>query len=325
MPEVACEQALARLDGGTAAAGAGKGAGRAGTAAHHRGAGLLRALEGFVACAAAPTGQAGMSLFAAAPELECKICYEAFDGRERRPKLLGCQHRACARCLRRLARAGELSGDRGGGGGGGGALSCPFCRRETPLLEKDVARLPDDGPALALLLLDRRRPRPRREEGGRGRAGSAPLAPEVLLCPGAVAEASAGVDSASSECLVVTVLEVPAQGKAAAAAAAAPGSLLEVMRLYRPASLASVRCYSPLGKRPLRPGRAGAWRGLARFLLAFLALVYFCSLPFGVYLLLVERLQLGIVLVSLVPSTLLLCLFYSLCQCLCHEIFHPPS
>ncbi|KFW04442.1 E3 ubiquitin-protein ligase RNF182, partial [Fulmarus glacialis] len=48
-----------------------------------------------------------------------------------------------------------------------------------------------------------------------------------------------------------------------------------------------------------------------------LCLLYFSSLPFGIYLLLIEHHSLGIVLVSLVPSTLLLCIVYSLCQCLC--------
>lgn len=48
--------------------------------------------------------------------------------------------------------------------------------------------------------------------------------------------------------------------------------------------------------------------------------VYFSSLPLGIYLLMIGQLWLGVVLVSLVPSTLLLCVLYGFCQCLCHEV-----
>lgn len=48
--------------------------------------------------------------------------------------------------------------------------------------------------------------------------------------------------------------------------------------------------------------------------------VYFSSLPLGIYLLMIGQLWLGVVLVSLVPSTLLLLVLYGFCQCLCHEL-----
>lgn len=48
--------------------------------------------------------------------------------------------------------------------------------------------------------------------------------------------------------------------------------------------------------------------------------VYFSSLPLGIYLLMISQLWLGVVLVSLVPSTLLLLVLYGFCQCLCHEL-----
>ncbi|KAL8179804.1 UNVERIFIED_CONTAM: hypothetical protein K2H54_072995 [Gekko kuhli] len=213
----------------------------------------------------------------AAPEAECRICYEPFDRRAARPKLLSCRHRVCARCLHRMA-------DVGASPAAPGRLSCPFCRQETLLPGRDVGQLRDDGQVLASL-------------------------PEVLLCPG-VLEPLAEGPHGSSDCLVVTLLEVPED-------LAAPDGvgLLDVMRLYRPPSLASLPCPAPLAKCPALP----------RLLLGLLCLVYFSSLPLGIYLLLLQRLSLGIVLVSLVPATLILCIFYSLCQCLRHEIFDFPS
>lgn len=243
-------------------------------------------------------GTAGGSqpLVFTAHEMECKICYEPFDARARRPKLLSCQHRMCVRCLRRMVAVGELPG----------CLSCPFCRQETPVPDKDVSQLQDDGQVLALLSCRERTCKP----------GGAPLSPEVLLCPSVLEPCGEGKHS-SSDCLVITLLEMPED-------MVAPDGLgvLDIMRLYRPASLASLPgCHGPLAK--CQP--CSAWRAFPRFLVGVLCLVYFSSLPFGIYLLLVEHLNLGIVLVSLVPSTLILCIFYSLCQCVCHEIFDFPA
>ncbi|KAJ7332300.1 hypothetical protein JRQ81_014480 [Phrynocephalus forsythii] len=171
---------------------------------------------------------AGLSV-AKAPE--CQICYEAFDGRARRPHRLPCRHRVCARCLRGMAAAAEAPG---------GSLRCPFCRRQAPMPGQD-----DDAEAEAeALLLGRRLPGPAEEE-------------VLLLCPGSIPEslATASPSPSPSDCLVVTLLEVPGEE---AASASAPGGLLELLRLYRRASLASVRCSSPPGKRGRRPSGAAA-------------------------------------------------------------------
>lgn len=40
-------------------------------------------------------------------ELECKICYNRYDYHSRKPKLLGCLHRVCAKCLKKLVTIGE--------------------------------------------------------------------------------------------------------------------------------------------------------------------------------------------------------------------------
>ncbi|KAJ6655556.1 hypothetical protein lerEdw1_005027 [Lerista edwardsae] len=230
-----------------------------------------------------------------AHELECKICYEPFDLRLRRPKLLSCRHRLCARCLRKMAEARDAQQQ--------GGFGCPFCRQRVPLAaDQEAGQVPDDAQLLALLSC--------RGRGAR-KAGAVPLPPpEVLLCPSILEPLGEGADG-SSDCLVITLLEVPED------LAAREGlGVLDVMRLYHPPSLASLaKC----------PSSRSAWQAVPRFLVGVLCLAYFSSLPFGIYLLLVERLHLGVILVSLVPATLLLCVFYSLCQCLCQEIFAFPS
>ncbi|XP_027488689.1 E3 ubiquitin-protein ligase RNF182-like [Corapipo altera] len=222
------------------------------------------------------------------PELECQICYSHFDARARRPKLLHCGHRLCTRCLRRMVSPGDASTPQ---------LRCPFCRQHSPVPGGDVQQLQDDGEALALLTGHER-----------AKKRGPPRSPEVLLCPGVLEPTS------SPDCLVVTILEVPED-------VAPPESLgrLEVVRLYHPTSLGVLPCHGPGQK-----CRAWGWRAVPRFILGVLCLLYFSSLPFGIYLLLIEHHSLGIILVSLVPSTLLLCIVYSLCQCLCLEVFGFP-
>ncbi|NXG55462.1 RN182 ligase, partial [Hemiprocne comata] len=199
----------------------------------------------------------------------------------RRPKMLPCSHRLCARCLRKMVALGDASPHQ---------LRCPFCRQQSPVPGGDVQQLQDDGQALALLM-------------GHEWAmkQGPPRSPEVLLCPSVLQPAS------GPDCLVVTILEVPED-------ASPPEGLggLEVVGLYRPTSLSSLPCYGPRQK-----CRSWGWRAAPRCILGVLGLLYFSSLPFGIYLLLIEHHGLGIVLVSLVPSTLLLCIVYSLCRCLC--------
>lgn len=227
-------------------------------------------------------------LQAVPPELDCTICYSRYDARARRPKLLLCGHRLCTRCLHKMVALGDTSPHQ---------LRCPFCRQPSPVPGGDVQRLQDDGEALALLTGAER---PKKQGPSRS--------PEVLLCP-SVLEPAPGPD-----CLVVTILEVPED-------VALPESLngMEVVRLYRPDSLVMLPCHGPGQK-----CRSWGWQAVPHFILGVLCLLYFSSLPFGIYLLLIEHHSLGIVLVSLVPATLLLCIVYSLCQCLCREVFGFP-
>uniref|UniRef100_A0A3Q3KF38 E3 ubiquitin-protein ligase RNF182 n=1 Tax=Monopterus albus TaxID=43700 RepID=A0A3Q3KF38_MONAL len=58
---------------------------------------------------------------------------------------------------------------------------------------------------------------------------------------------------------------------------------------------------------------------LARALVWVLGLLYFSSLPMGVYLLMIQRTTLGVMLVSLVPASLVMVMVYGFFLCICHE------
>lgn len=206
-------------------------------------------------------------------EPECQICYSRYDARARRPTVLLCGHRLCARCLRRMVALGDASPRR---------LRCPFCRRQSPVPGEDARRPRDDGEGPA--------PPTRRER-------DPPSPPEVLLSP-SVLQPSPGPD-----CLVLTILEVPAGAVPTEALGA-----LEVVRLQS-----------------RRKSRARRCRAAPRCLLGTLCLLYCSSLPLGIYLLLSQHHGLGLALVSLLPAALLLCVSCSLCQCLCRELCAFPS
>ncbi|XP_048376380.1 RING finger protein 225-like [Stegostoma tigrinum] len=56
-------------------------------------------------------------------ELECDICFSGFDNVFKLPKLLACGHTFCLECLARINVSSETVS----------AVSCPVCRRLTPL------------------------------------------------------------------------------------------------------------------------------------------------------------------------------------------------
>uniref|UniRef100_A0A673WZW4 E3 ubiquitin-protein ligase RNF182 n=1 Tax=Salmo trutta TaxID=8032 RepID=A0A673WZW4_SALTR len=222
------------------------------------------------------TDQCCQPLVYTVEELECKICYNRYDTRTRKPKVLGCLHRVCAKCLKKIVENSSPS-----------IVSCPFCRHETHVPYEEIWLLQDDSNILAILTYQDRA----RKSGG-------------SITPGGEQSHS------SSDCLVITIMEVPGESQSSDSM-----SMLNMVRLYRPASLASLPCNMPLQK-------CSAWtsRNFPSFLIGVLCLVFFSSLPLGIYLLMIQQLTLGVILVSLVPSTLVLCVFYGFCQCLCHEI-----
>lgn len=98
-------------------------------------------------------------------ELECKICYNRYDTRSRKPKLLGCLHRVCAKCLKKMVDMGEFTWEVDTqhsqlldhadasmtvtwshhllyhvipGESSPSIISCPFCRHETYVPDEEV-------------------------------------------------------------------------------------------------------------------------------------------------------------------------------------------
>uniref|UniRef100_A0A3P9PM34 E3 ubiquitin-protein ligase RNF182 n=1 Tax=Poecilia reticulata TaxID=8081 RepID=A0A3P9PM34_POERE len=228
------------------------------------------------------------------PELECKICYNRYDTRSRKPKLLGCLHRVCAKCLRKMVDMGEST-----------CQVCPFCRHET----FEVWLMEDDRHIMAVLSCQDRV----QQDGSAVKDGGSS---EVVLSPTALkgqsVSVSAGTDASlrSSDCLVITIMQLPDDSPSPSPSPSSV-SMINVVGLYRPPSLDSLPCSFPSQK-----CRAWTSRSFPRCLLG----VYFSSLPLGIYLLMMGQLLLGVVLVSLVPSTLLLLVLYGFCQCICHEV-----
>ncbi|KAF7644722.1 hypothetical protein LDENG_00216320 [Lucifuga dentata] len=239
------------------------------------------------------------SLVYTVEELECKICYNRYDTRSRKPKVLNCLHRVCAKCLKKMVDMGESLPT---------VISCPFCRHETYIHDEEVWLMEDDRHILAVLSCqDRAR---RGGGGGGGGVGGA-----VVLSPNSLSDGAAKSSNRSSDCLVITIMELPEESPSTNAL-----SMLNVVGVYRAPSLDSLPCNLPAHK-------CHAWtsHSFPRCLLGALCLVYFSSLPLGIYLLMIGQLWLGVALVSLVPSTLLLLVLYGFCQCLCHELMEALS
>lgn len=235
-------------------------------------------------------------------EMECKICYQRYSSHGRRPKLLGCLHRVCARCLLRMLDVGTavpaVPGDVGLSLGLSLSVSCPFCRHPTPLGQLSVDALPDDANLMGRL--ERRHTRTS--------CGSEPR--EVLLTPRGLASLGSPERQLAhdSSCLVITILEVQRDGGLSALSSSS-------------SSLDSASLGSTGGAdREPDDALSRLCGHVPRVLVWLLGCFYFGSLPLGIYLLVIQRVTLGIVCVSLVPTSLTVCLVYGFCQCLCQGI-----
>ncbi|CAF90165.1 unnamed protein product [Tetraodon nigroviridis] len=149
-------------------------------------------------------------------ELECKICYNGYDSHSRKPKLLGCLHRVCAQCLKKMVTTGESSSS---------TVTCPFCRQETHVPEDEVWLVEDDRNLLAVLSC-------RNQICRIGGEAEVLLNPNGLAGGGAKALASS---HCSSDCLLITVMELPDESSSSDSL-----SMLNVVGLYRPPSLDSL-------------------------------------------------------------------------------------
>ncbi|CAN9503032.1 unnamed protein product [Ophioblennius macclurei] len=255
-------------------------------------------------------------------ELECKICYSSYNLASRRPKVLECCHRLCSKCLTKILDLGESPPS---------ALVCPFCRYVTTLPGEAVSNLPDDSNLVASLTLQSRN---QRNLGFYQDATT-----ELLLSPrhlsslmssgSPVMPLSASSPSSSNtystirsspNFVVITIMEPPP--------ATTPSHDLHHQRQH--VSHTSNRSYrsSSLDSMASIMQRWTVWncaallcQTSARVLVWVLGLLYFSSLPMGVYLLIMQRTTIGVLLVSLVPASLVMIMVYGFCQCICHELW----
>ncbi|XP_031676309.1 E3 ubiquitin-protein ligase RNF182-like [Oncorhynchus kisutch] len=211
--------------------------------------------------------------------LECKICYQRYNVHNRRPKILDCLHRVCARCLNKILDTGDVLG----------CISCPFCRHETEVSEYEVSGLPDDSNVISCLAV-------------RDKSWSSDQ--EVTLTPESLSSTSPSLHS--SNCLVITIMEVQRD--------TGHGGLGSSDH-FTEHSLDSISVGS--NGQEVQEALSKMCSHVPRILVWLLGLFYFGSLPLGIYLLVIQRVTLGIVCVSLVPSSLTVCLVYGFCQCLC--------
>lgn len=252
-------------------------------------------------------------------ELECKICYCAYNLGSRRPKVLECCHRLCAKCLAKILDLGESPPN---------AVVCPFCRYVTRLSGETISNLPDDCNLVAVLAIQSRNQRNLHlyHEANR----------ELLLSPrrlSSLISSNPPVTSFSSSSspssttttyssmrgspnfVVITIMEPPP-----------PSASNQDLHPtdYRSSSLDSMA--SITHRWTVWNCAALLCQTSARVLVWVLGLLYFSSLPMGVYLLIMQRTTIGVLLVSLVPASLVMIMVYGFCQCICHELWDcmPP-
>ncbi|XP_026230687.1 E3 ubiquitin-protein ligase RNF182 [Anabas testudineus] len=259
-------------------------------------------------------------------ELDCKICYCAYNLGSRRPKVLECCHRLCAKCLTKIMDLGESPPN---------AVVCPFCRYVTRLSGETVSNLPDDCNLVTVLAIQSRN---QKNLHFYHEANT-----ELLLSPrhlsslmGSNPPSSSSSSSSSSTTyssirgspnfLVITIMEPPP--------ASASNQDLQLHHQphgshtsnldYRSSSLDSMA--SITHRWTVWNCAALLCQTSARALVWVLGLLYFSSLPMGVYLLIMQRTTLGVLLVSLVPASLVMIMVYGFCQCICHELWDcmPP-
>ncbi|XP_040911207.1 E3 ubiquitin-protein ligase RNF182 [Toxotes jaculatrix] len=260
-------------------------------------------------------------------ELECKICYCAYNLGSRRPKVLECCHRLCAKCLAKILDLGESPPN---------AVVCPFCRYITRLPGEAVSSLPDDCNLVAALALQSR--------NQRNLNFHQEVSTELLLSPRRLSSlmssnapvmspsASSSTSSPSTyssirgspNFVVITIMEPPPAHASNQDLHRQPRESHTSNRSYRSSSLDSMASITQ---------RWTVWncaallcQTSARALVWVLGLLYFSSLPMGVYLLIMQRTTLGVLLVSLVPASLIMIMVYGFCQCICHEFWDcmPP-
>uniref|UniRef100_A0A3B3TEM3 E3 ubiquitin-protein ligase RNF182 n=1 Tax=Paramormyrops kingsleyae TaxID=1676925 RepID=A0A3B3TEM3_9TELE len=226
-------------------------------------------------------------------ELECKICFCVYTLGSRRPKVLDCCHRLCTKCLTKILDMAE-----------GRSITCPFCRYPTTLPEEAVRGIPDDSNLVAALTILRR---DRRNLSQNSTA-------ELLLSPRHLgSQVNTPISHSSSNCLVITMMETTQEPASPHRnpltpnpdySSPSPESTTTVYQRRSTLDWASIICQTS-----------------AKALVWLFGLFYISSLPLGVYLLIMQETMLGILLVSLVPTSLVIFMVYGLCQDLCQRFW----
>lgn len=262
-------------------------------------------------------------------ELECKICYCAYNLGSRRPKVLECCHRLCAKCLAKILDLGESPPN---------AVVCPFCRYVTRLSGETVSNLPDDCNLVAALALQCRNQRNLHfyQEANTELLLSPRRLSLLMTSSPHVTSLSSSSSSSSSTTyssirgspnfVVITIMEPPP--------ASASNQDLQLHHQPRGSHTSNLDYHSSsLDSMASITQRWTVWncaallcQTSARALVWVLGLLYFSLLPLGVYLLIMQRTTLGVLLVSLVPASLVMIMIYGFCQCICHELWDciPP-
>lgn len=252
-------------------------------------------------------------------ELECKICYCTYNLGSRRPKVLECCHRLCAKCLAKILDLGESPPN---------AVVCPFCRYITRLPGEAVSSLPDDCNLLAALALQSRNQRNlhfHQEATTELLLSPRHLSSLMSSNPPAMSPSSSSSTTTYSSIrgspnfVVITIMEPPPGQSSNQDLHHQPHGSHAANRGYRSSSLDSMASITQ---------RWTVWncaallcQTSARALVWVLGLLYFSSLPMGVYLLIMQRTTIGVLLVSLVPASLIMIMVFGFCQCICHEFW----
>ncbi|XP_043937811.1 E3 ubiquitin-protein ligase RNF182-like [Protopterus annectens] len=215
-------------------------------------------------------------------ELECKICYQRYNAQSRKPKILDCLHRVCAICLAKMSDVGVDSH----------CINCPFCRHETQAGEGRITGLPDDTNIMARLT-------------DTNKSGCNSDCSEVVLASKNLASYSPS--HGSSNCVVITIMELQSDLRSL--------SHNTSLDYYGSCSLdsLSIASHNQTGQDIF----SKLCNHIPRIFFWLLGLFHFGSLPLGIYLLVIQKVTLGIICVSLVPSSLTVCLVYGFWQCLC--------
>ncbi|XP_054623981.1 E3 ubiquitin-protein ligase RNF182 [Dunckerocampus dactyliophorus] len=238
-------------------------------------------------------------------ELECKICYCAYNLGGRRPKVLECCHRLCAKCLAKIQDLRESPPS---------TVVCPFCRYVTTLMEEAPSSLPDDCNLVAILALQ--------SKNHRNLQYHQETTTELLLDPRNLSSLRGGDPSAYSSIrgspnfVVITIMEPPPPpslsqdpphqpcGPHATNRSSSQDSMASIAHRWTLWNCAALLCQTSV--------RALVW---------MLGLLYFSSLPMGVYLLIMQQTTMGVLLVTLVPASLVMIMVYGFCQCVCQEVW----